>query len=105
MCAQRNGPDWTDILSTLKEMETLHESVVVIHLWADGLSKGGQLYVCVSAHPAVGLLQSLGERPAVWDNWPNRSHAELSGLLHRLLIELDYKLSREAWEQRRLPET
>lgn len=94
MCAAQHGPDWMDLLSTFKELEETHKAVIVLHMWSDGLHKGGQFYVCLSAHSSEGLLQSLGERPAVWDYWPTRSSAAIPALIHRLACELDYKLTK-----------
>jgi len=103
MCERQNGPDWTDILSTLKSLEETHKCAVVIHLWPATARVGGGLLVTVSVHQPEGMIERFTDGPAVWDNFPNRTSRTMEGLLTRLLLELDYKCSKEIWSQKELP--
>jgi len=99
----KNGPGWTEILGYMTALDDLHRSTT----WLD-LSPAGSQYGTAWRASVVTVLPALsGPARAVRVvsacTWPNVDSADLASAIFKLIIDHDYKISREAYVQERLP--
>jgi len=97
-----NGPDWTDISTTLREIEKQHGAWISVRILNGGSRYSSALRIVVSAFtnelvkPAeAGMVMLQGE-------WPNPENATLEGAVYALLLELDHKCTEKLWIQQEL---
>jgi hypothetical protein len=101
--ASSNGPDWTDIARTLREVERLHAVWVSVRILNAGLrNSNGLRIVCSAFTNVLGSQQDTGV-VSLMVEWPNLSNATLEGAVYSLLVQLDYKLGESNWVQTELP--
>lgn len=93
-----NGPDWTDIRTTMMSLIKLHECQCYLELFPDGTPYGGSMRVVltfVSNTPGTDLKAC---EESVSGAWPNRENSTMEGLVYSLLIAGDSVLSRKWWK-------
>ena len=90
-----NGPDWTDVLMTIRAIEVTHECrvEVVITTASNGHNGGGR----VEVRAVFDTLPGSASAARVWVefHWPSGRGLGLVGSVYRALLELDYKISHE----------
>lgn len=86
------GPDWTDVRSSMMEIEEGHLCTCYVHLQPLGRSVGVEWHViCVAA--LIGVWNEGSPRTyAVGGNWPNRESKSLSAFVYAMLTKLDWDL-------------
>ena len=103
--ASSNGPDWTDLALTLREVEKLHGVWCSLRIVNAGVRNSNGLRIVCSAFTSL-LTSSQDTRVvAMTDEWPNGEGLSLEAVAYRLLLDLDFKLSETLYEQERLPGT
>lgn len=99
---QQNGPDWTDVMLTLKAVEKLHGVLVTITLGGNVFDGPGG-YTCIAALRVPAEANVLGEPVvALSAEWPCSEHRDLVACVFAGLYELDSVLSKKLWEQNEL---
>lgn len=97
-----NGPDWTDIGMTLRELEKLHSCWISLRLLSAGSFASNALRIVCTAYtnelvrpgePGLVMIQGM---------WPNKDNATLEGACYALLLDLDFRCSQQMWIQTEL---
>jgi len=99
----KSGPGWTEILTYLVALDTLHGSTSWLDMSSAGSKHGTAWRVSVvSVFPAVS---GAGRVKKVVSNvtWPNVDSADLASAIYKLVLEHDYRISEEAYVQQTLP--
>lgn len=97
------GPDWTDIATTLRAIESTHSATLVLNVFAEGSLFAGSVAVEVVATCPVLIGPAQPLRLRIYSVWPSAKSRSFEGLVYRLLLEMDNKLSKEAYKQATLP--
>jgi len=97
-----DGPDWTDVLITMKAIEDCHNVSVTFTL-IPGLFAGPAGMLTVGARQLSKDASVLGSYvAAISGEWPCREHKEMSACVYAGLLRLDVELDRKVWEQNTL---
>lgn len=94
-----SGPDLTDCVQYLRQIETHHKVSVTLLLTASG-SHGGIPLSCVALATPDKLVEATAD--VGWScerKWPHRSHRTFEGCVYGLLMQLDEILTSGRWEQ------
>lgn len=103
--ASHDGPDWTDVLVTMKAIEDFH-SVSVTFTLVPGLFAGPAGMLTIAARSVSRDASVLGSVVlAISGEWPCRDHTHLEHCVYAGLLTIDTTLSRKVWEQNQLPLT
>ena len=97
--APRSGPDWTDVLTLMKEIEKAHTCTCYLAMSPAG---GGAV--------AGWQINVLAELPVLTRNldavvagctglFPHRDHVTVEGLCYALLAKLDWELAQNHYGQ------
>lgn len=99
-----NSPDWTSVLSLLVAIDGMHNSTS----WLDMSSAGTTHATCWRAAVVTVLPVASGQervrRIATEVQWPNVDSADFTSAIYKLLIDHDYRISRELYTQERIPD-
>jgi hypothetical protein len=101
----KNGPDWTDVFTTMRAIEDFHSVTLFVTLTA-AVYDGPSGYTTIAArHTAkVGEASVLGEAVIVCSGeWPCREHRDYASCLFAALLKMDSELSSKVWGQLKLP--
>jgi hypothetical protein len=100
-----NGPDWTDVLVTMRGLEMDHRVLLTVTLTCTvGMSPGGILAIAayslqrdapVMGAPVAGLSGA----------WPCPDHKTVTACLYAGLLRMDHLLSTKVWDQLKQPFT
>lgn len=97
------GPDWTDIATTIRAIESTHSATLVLSVKADGSLFSGS----VSVELVASIPQLVGpgqlRRFSLYSVWPSVKSKTFEGLVYRMLLELDHRIGNEAYKQAPLP--
>lgn len=100
---KQNGPDWTDVMSYLSAFTTLHECTSWLDLSLTGTNEGTHMRVSViSVWPSLDM-RTRARRLVTQVIWPNVDSSTLEGAILKLLVDHDYRTSREVYTQTTLP--
>ena len=98
-----SGPDWTDVLITMKAIENCH-SVLVGFTLVTGAYDGPAGMLTVSARSVSQDASVLGSyTAAISGQWPCPDHKDLVTCVYAGLLSLDMELSKKVWNQKTLP--
>jgi hypothetical protein len=96
--------DWTEILAYLVALDQLHGSTSWLDMSSGGTKSGTSWRVAVvSVFPAVSTRKS-GHRLVSTVEWPNVDSADFTAAIYRLILDHDYRISREVYTQGPLPD-
>lgn len=102
--ASSPGPDWTDVMITMKAIEVLHSVSLALTITPTAFD-GPSGFITLSARKVTphGEASVLGE-PIITScgEWPCRDHKELTACVYAALLTFDYQLSSKVWEQKKL---
>jgi len=99
-----DGPDWTDVLITMKVIENCH-SVLVGFTLVTGVYGGPAGMLTVSARSVSQDASVLGSyTAAISGEWPCPDHKDLATCVYAGLLSLDMELSKKVWDQKTLPQ-
>jgi len=100
--ASSNGPDWTDVLITMKAIEDCHNVSVVFSL-APGLFAGPAGMLTVSARQLGKDASVLGSYlAAISGEWPCPDHRDMAACVYAGLLRLDHEIDKKVAEQKTL---
>lgn len=96
---ETRGPTWNSVADLCQQVARLHNCEVEIIFTAKVTYRKGTF-----AKWVIKAWPRTLERPGralgtTWDDWPCVGHKTVPGLLHRLLMELDYVLTRKEEER------
>lgn len=97
-----SGPDWTDVLITMKAIEDFH-CVSVTFTLVPGLFAGpaGMLTIaCRQLSKDASVLGSVVL--AISGEWPCKDHKDMAACVYAGLLTIDQGLSSKVWEQKTL---
>ena len=97
-----SGPDWTDVLITMKAIEEFH-SVSVTFTLVPGVFAGpaGMLTIAVrSVSKDASIMGSVVL--AMSGEWPCKDHQSMEACVYAGLLTIDGTLSSKVWEQKTL---
>jgi hypothetical protein len=97
------GPDWTDIATTLRAIESTHSATLRLNVWADGSLYGGSVAVEIVATTPTLIGPALPLRLSLHSVWPSRRAKTFEGLVYQMLLRMDHRLSSEVYKQEPLP--
>lgn len=97
------GPDWTDIATTLRAVESTHSATLVLQIKADGALYSGSVSVEVVATTPQLIGPGQPRRFSLYSVWPSVKSKTLEGLVYQMLLKMDHKLGDEAYTQAQLP--
>jgi hypothetical protein len=97
-----SGPEWTDILTSMAELERAHDCIVSLDMRLAGTIASPQLYI--TAYAFSGVMVSLSGAPyvAVQGVWPHHGWKTFEGLVYKLMLELDHEISAGWYQQEKL---
>lgn len=98
----REGPDWSDCAAYIGQLREHHNVECTITIRRDGWEFGQGVGVSVS-----GTAPRLVGAGRVWTvkvvgGFPCNGHRTMEGLVYELLCQLDFRASKDLWEQRPL---
>jgi hypothetical protein len=97
-----NGPDWTDVLITMKAIEDLH-SVSVTFTLVPGVFAGPAGMLTIAARSVSTDASLLGSYvAAISGEWPCERHDDLAACAYAGLISLDFDLDKKLLKQKTL---
>ena len=100
--ASLSGPDWTDVLISMKAIEDFHNVSVTFTL-APGLFAGPAGILTLAARHVGRDASVLGAYiAAISGEWPCREHKDLTACVYVGLLRLDNELSEKVWIQNNL---
>jgi len=88
-----NGPSWWDIRQTTATIERTHHVKVLCQATLHAPETGPWYHWWTVQACVGGVAASAEVRGRVAERFPNSTNATLPGLLYRLLLSLDAKLS------------
>lgn len=97
------GPDWMDIATTLRAIESTHSATLVLNVRADGSLFSGSVAVEVVATTPRLIGPGLPLRLSLYSVWPSVRSKTFEGLVYQMLLRMDSRLSNESYEQAPLP--
>ncbi len=98
-----NGPDWTDIGAYVKAFTSLHGCTTWLDLSETGSKLGTEWRVSViSVWPTLDE-RTRAKRLVTQVTWPNVESETLEGAILKLLVDHDYRTSKEVYSQSTLP--
>jgi hypothetical protein len=97
------GPDWTDIMAYMSALDSLHGCTTWLDISSAGTNYGTQLRVTVVSVWPVLKGEGRALKVATQGLWPSVNDATMEGAVLKLLVEHDYRFSREVYTQERLP--
>lgn len=100
--ANSNGPDWTDISTTIRELEKLHGAWISVRMLNGGSRFSNSLRIVVSAFTNELVKPAEAGMVMLQGGWPSKENATLEGAVYALLLELDFKCSEKMWIQQEL---
>lgn len=101
--ASPNGPDWTDVAMTLREVEKLHSVWCSVRMLSDGSHASSSLRIVCSALGNELVRPAVAGVVMVTDHWPTKDGLTITGVIYRLLLKLDHELLERNWVQTELP--
>ena len=100
--ASSNGPDWTDVLITMKAIEDFH-NVSVMFTLVPGVFAGPAGMLTVAARQLGKDASVMGSYvAAISGEWPCPDHKDLACCVYAGLLSLDHELGKKVWEQKSL---
>lgn len=93
------GPDWTDVGTMLRAVESTHSATLELKLKADGAIYSGS--VAVELKATLPRLVAPG-RPlsyTLYSAFPTHRAKTMEGLILFLIYQMDHKLGNEAYKQ------
>lgn len=97
-----SGPDWTDVLITMKAIEDFHSVSVTLTL-VPGVFSGPAGMLTIAARSVSRDASIMGSVVlAMSGEWPCKDHKELEACVYAGLLTIDATLSRKVWEQKTL---
>lgn len=100
--SSQDGPDWTDVAMTLREVERLHEAWVSVRLLSDGSRASSSLRIVCSAFGNQLISNAESGVCMVQGEYPNPRGTTITGEIYRLLLMLDHELLEKNWIQREM---
>jgi hypothetical protein len=97
------GPDWMDIATTIRAIESTHSATLVLNVKADGALYAGSVSVEVVATLPVMVGPGQPLRLSMYSVWPSRRAKTLEGLVYQLLLKIDHRIGEEVYKQAPLP--
>lgn len=97
------GPDWTDIATTLRAIESTHSATLVLRILAEGGLYAGSVAVEVLATSPRLVSPAVPLRLRLYSVWPSVKAKTMEGLIYRMLLEMDHRLGSETYTQAPLP--
>jgi len=88
------GPDWIDVESVMRALQALHSARVEVKLSPRGIGFGTGVLMVVSARFDRLPGSQLPEVVEVNEGWPGSRSKTLAALAHRLLLTLDWEISK-----------
>jgi len=99
---QPHGPDWTDVLITMKAIEDCH-SVSVTFTLVPGVFAGPAGMLTIAARSVSKDASVLGSVVlAMSGEWPCKDHQNMEACVYAGLLTIDTALSKKVWEQKTL---
>ena len=101
--APHSGPDWTDVMTYLKEIEKTHFATCFVALQpAGGLASDGWLINVLCELP---VLTARGDAviAGCTGRFPHRDHTTLEGAVYALLARVDWELAQNHYGQSEMP--
>ena len=99
---QPNGPDWTDVLITMKAIEEFHSVSVTLTL-VPGVFGGPAGMLTIAARSVSRDASVMGSVVlAMSGEWPCKTHKHLEACVYAGLLTIDHTLSSKVWEQKTL---
>lgn len=97
-----NGPDWTDVLITMRAIEDCH-NVSVSFTLVPGVFAGPAGMLTLAARPVSRDASVLGSVIlAISGEWPCKDHKDLVACVYAGLLTIDHGLGSKVWEQKTL---
>jgi len=97
------GPDWTDIGTTLRAIESTHSATLVLQVKADGSLYSGSVVVELLATSPRLIGAGLPLRLSLYSVWPSARAKTIEGLIYQMLLRMDHRLGSETYKQEPLP--
>lgn len=97
-----SGPDWTDVLITMKAIEDFH-NVSVSFTLVPGVFAGPAGMLTIGARSLSADASVLGSVIlAISGEWPCPDHKDLTACVYAGLLTIDHALAKKVWEQKTL---
>ena len=97
------GPDWTDIATTIRAVESTHSCTLVLRVFAEGSLYAGSVGVELTATLPHLIGPALPQRLSLYSVWPSAKAKTFEGLVYGLLLRMDHRLGEETYTQSQLP--
>lgn len=94
-----NGPDWMDVLRSIREIEKETSTTVTVLLQPDGFGDGPRWRIDVCALFKQVVFEPLPQGVGVGCYFPHRRARTIEGAMMMLLIDLDDELSKEEFRK------
>jgi hypothetical protein len=95
----RNGAEMADVATSMREVERTHQATLAFSIVTGGgrFSSAVTVELCATLPRMVAPGRLL--KFSLLSEFPSASHKTLDGLLYSLVLQMDYKISREAYRQ------
>lgn len=99
---QQDGPDWMDVLITMRAIEDFHSVSLTLTL-VPGVFAGPAGILTIAARSVSKDASLMGSVVlAMSGEWPCKDHKEMEACVYAGLLTIDSSLSSKVWEQKTL---
>lgn len=92
MGKRTNGPDWTDIETTMRIIGKLHDGVISLTILPSGIGSTGGLRIVTSYAESIEAVEGPDDIHCTETYWPCKEGCTFEGHAYAQLIGLDFQL-------------
>lgn len=93
------GPDWTDVVVMMREIEKVHVCTCHLHMSPAGRSDSFSWRVLATAQLITLPIGGTQPYVTVGGTWPHKDHSTLPGYCFALLVKLDWDIGSDNYRQ------